>query len=231
MYMPPPAQKKGRGPLIAGGAIGLVALIVVLVIALRPKTPDAPIETEQQRLIRLQQEAQKAQEQKDQQARIEKEQRDRQAKEAEQQEVSMAEGNETTFAQLQKQLMEGLNGQYHSVTFHNNCAKADILVTSTYMDLQGNWVTHGWWKVPSLGTLDPSLYSKSPVFYFYAHSVNPDLEWNTGDSTIDATVVSNRFMHKMASPALGSDKRTVKMFKSAFVDQYGRHSQSFTCGS
>jgi serine/threonine protein kinase/uncharacterized membrane protein len=231
MYVPPPAQKRSRGPLIAGGAIALIALIVILVIALKPKTPETPIETDLQRQVRLQQEALKAQQQKEEQARLEKEQRERQAKEAEQSEISRSEADETAFAQTQAQLMQGLNGNYHSITFHNNCAKADILVASTYMDLQGNWVTHGWWKVKSLGTLDPNLYSRSPVFYFYAHSVNPDLVWNTGDSTIDATVVGNRFMHKMASPALGSDKRTVKMFKSAYADQYGRHSQSFTCSS
>jgi uncharacterized membrane protein len=206
-------------------------LIVILVIALKPKTPETPIETDLQRQVRLQQEALKAQQQKEEQARLEKEQRERQAKEAEQSEISRSEADETAFAQTQTQLMQGLNGNYHSITFHNNCAKADILVASTYMDLQGNWVTHGWWKVKSLGTLDPNLYSRSPVFYFYAHSVNQDLVWNTGDSTIDATVVGNRFMHKMASPALGSDKRTVKMFKSAYADQYGRHSQSFTCSS
>jgi uncharacterized membrane protein len=231
MYVPPPAQTKRRGPLIAGGVIGLIALIVILVIALKPKTPETPIETDQQRQVRLQQEALKAQQQRDEQARKDKELRDQQAKDAEKLEVSRAEADETAFAQMQTQLMQGLNGNYHSVTFHNNCAKADILVASTYMDLQGNWVTHGWWKVTSLGTLDPNLYSKSPVLYFYAHSVNPELVWNTGDSTIDATVAGNRFMHKMASPALGSDKRTVKMFKSVFADQYGRHSQSFTCGS
>src|SRR5258706_13028015 len=70
-YVPPPAQTKRRGPLFAGLAIGLVALVVILVIVLKPKPVDTPGETDQQKLERLKQEALKELQQKDEQERKE----------------------------------------------------------------------------------------------------------------------------------------------------------------
>jgi serine/threonine protein kinase/uncharacterized membrane protein len=230
-YVPTLAPQRSRGPMWVGISLGLVALIVVLVIALKPKNTGGGGETDLQRQERLKDEALKGQQQKEEQARKEKELRDQQAKEAEQQEVSKAEADETAFSQAQEQAMNGLNGNWHSASFHNNCAKADINVAATYMDLQGNWVTQGWWKVSSLAVVNPKLYSNSPVMYFYAYSVKPALYWNSAADTIDVPVVENRFMHRTSSPALGTNKHTVKMMKSTFANTYGRHDYLFTCGT
>jgi hypothetical protein len=131
-------------------------------------------------------------------------------------------------------LSQQLGGEYHTLVFKNKCGQGNISVAATFMDLEGQWVTVGWWKVAPGETVESGAFSKNRVFYIYAHNEGDAVVWNGNGKpeAHEADVVDNAFVRKVQPPEqiLGKNKHSVNMFKVTVAEAWGPWNESFTCG-
>ena len=149
-------------------------------------------------------------------------------------EAQIAKAQSDTFMATEAKLSQQLGGEYHTLVFKNKCGKGPVTVVATYMDLEGQWVSVGWWKIPEGGVVESGAYSKNRVFYLYAHNEDQQIVWN-GDGKPEAhetDVVDTAFVRKVQppEPLLGKHKHSVNMFKVTVAPQWGNWDESFTCG-
>lgn len=107
------------------------------------------------------------------------------------------------------------NNSHFTVVFLNACNRR-IQTAIHYRDLNGNWVTNGWW------TLDPGQtavvgHTKNRIFYSYGESIAPvssRIFWNG----------SVRYYHiRGSSNAYGFRQRDMTM------NTWGTWTERFTC--
>jgi uncharacterized membrane protein len=107
------------------------------------------------------------------------------------------------------------DNSYFSVSFVNDCGRR-IQTAVHYVDLSGNWATHGWW------ILDPGqrafvAKTKNRIFYSYAESIGSTsnrIYWRGNDQSYHIRGSSNPY---------GFRKRDMNM------TNWGQWTERFTC--
>lgn len=216
-YAPP---KKSSWPLV----VGIAGVVLLITIATTARNWHWTTVTTTNPAVKTDQPQQPQQPQ----------QQDEQQKQEEDREAVIAKGQAEAFMQNEARLSQQLGGEYHTLKFINKCGQSDLSVAATYMDLEGDWVTVGWWKVPPGAVVDSGAFSKNRVFYIYAHNAEDKVVWN-GDGKPESheeDVVDTEFARKVKPPEqlLGRNKHKVNEFKVMVSPNWGSWQESFTCG-
>jgi serine/threonine protein kinase len=123
------------------------------------------------------------------------------------------------------------------VIVKNECPNKTVSL-ALYLKLPDDtWGTVGWWRIAPMTSVSPNVVSLNSYFYYYAFVPDTAIEWNgigksgaPDDGSLEQTVVSNRFFRIGTQPALGNNKRTVRMFRRRY-EAWGEHELKLTCTS
>jgi hypothetical protein len=199
----------------------IVAAFVVLIIGIliavsinnaneRQRAEAARIEAQRQEEVRQEAERRRIEEER-QRAEAE---RQRQAQE--QLEVLQASQTADALDEIISQRAAVLGPSVIRITVHNQCSGGGpILLAATFQlpDRSERWVTEGWWEIKPNERIQLNAATTNGHVYFYGHS-NDGKQWTGDDDSqaINAEVVDNKFGYVRGGPALGKNKRNVKMF-------------------
>ena len=104
-----------------------------------------------------------------------------------------------------------LTSSSYSFAIYNKCW-ADIWVAVHYMDLDGIWITKGWYKIESHKKRF-LLTTKNRKVYFTAHSSNNKYNWGSGPYQWSVRGSQNKF----------------KFTEATLKERVGSYHQSLTC--
>jgi len=81
---------------------------------------------------------------------------------------------------------------FYGVTLKNN-SNTTIYAAVKYLDINGKWVTEGWWKIKPGNTSRPDIKATGKYIYYHAHNEEYSLYW--GDA-IESNVCNFKFKFK-----------------------------------
>jgi hypothetical protein len=116
-----------------------------------------------------------------------------------------------------------------SLSIRSRCNES-IFVVVLYLDVEGNWVRKGWFKVGHDDTVSTGITTGNDNVYFYAES-GSSLQW-TGEGRTGAvtrTVVGGKFDVADGNALTGSGLREASFFQADMTDRGSQYTQSLSC--
>lgn len=82
----------------------------------------------------------------------------------------LADNRRLQMTQWKSAMLERARGeQVFDLVLKNKCHQK-IYVAASYKDLNGTWVTRGWWSIDPFSEISPNIKTKNTYIYFYAYS-------------------------------------------------------------
>jgi hypothetical protein len=229
---PPQHSSSGWGALIA---IAVALFIIILIVVginnanERQRAEAARIEAQRQEEARQEAERQAERRRIEEERQRAEAERLRQAQE--QLEILQASQNSDALDEIIRQRAALLGPNVIRVAVHNQCSDGGrIILAATFQlpDGSDRWVTEGWWEIKPNERIQLDAVTTNRNFYFYGHSDDGKQWTGDGDSqAIDAEVVDNKFGYVRGGPALGKNKRSVKMLHKLY--EVGGNTLTLVC--
>lgn len=120
--------------------------------------------------------------------------------------------------------------QYDTIVLHNACSYP-IDVALYYLDLDGSWITRGWWGLDADGTVRTNAFTRNAYVYFYAENLGVGRTWDGAGKAESLTleVVDPKFDHLAGETFVYDDPRRVSFYRRKTADSWGDQTETFEC--
>ena len=133
-------------------------------------------------------------------------------------------------ADLAERFTKGERVEYDKILLRNTC-RVKVAVALYYADLDGEWITRGWWSVAPGGTVTTDAMTRNAYVYFYAENLAEGRTW-TGDSveeSLTLDIVDSRFDHLEGERWVYDPPRSVSFLRRHTGEEWTEHVETFEC--
>jgi len=133
-------------------------------------------------------------------------------------------------ANLAERFRKGERAEYDKIALRNTCG-VEVAVALYYCDLDGDWITRGWWNVAPGATVTTDAITRNAYVYFFAENLAEGRTWtgDGADGALTLDVVDRRFDHLEGERWVYDPPRAVSFFRRHTGEEWTEHVETFEC--